>query len=276
MPFAVESWNLVRLFGTWVDGQGAKKRGTYTVTIPVRITNATDDSIIPAGIFAQGDLNLDDGVPSLEVMVPATDDPDILETGWYVQVKLTFLGSPPETYYVAAPVANAPAPDGDDSGVNLRELPMLGEAPGYQAPYKPGVPGGLALLDSDGDVIDAAGNKVGTPGPPGGSVLSGWWSYHTGTTGPAASGQIRSSGSGVINDPITIWLNAIDKDGLDWSLVTVVPGDILYLRSASGETWRLDVDSVPGNTQINCTLISSTANPPRKNESVQVSLVRFQ
>lgn len=115
----------------------------------------------------------------------------------------------------------------------------------------------------------------GAAGPPGGAVLSGNWTYSTATTGPASTGQVRTSPTlSALDTSGTMWLSSTDADGLDWSVVSVNEGDQFYLRSASGETWVLDVDAINAPGDYAVTLVSTTGTAPKKNEGVQVSLVR--
>lgn len=119
----------------------------------------------------------------------------------------------------------------------------------------------------------------GPPGPAGGAVLSGFWEYATQTTGPAATGEVRTSFSGgtSLSDTGTVWLHEVDADGLDWSLVTINPGDTLYLRDSDGGSLTLAVDSVTpsgSQTELGVTVEGGTATTPKKNERVQVSLAR--
>lgn len=162
MTAPTSSWNLVRVFGTWRGMDGALKAGTYKVSIPARITNVTDDAIIPAGQYASGALQVAvSGSPSLDLLVPATDDPDNAETGWKVTVDVTFPDATAERYVIDVPVANRPIPDGGNgNGVNLRTCAMPTTIPQQVALYKVGVPGGLAQLDGSGQVIDANGDPV--------------------------------------------------------------------------------------------------------------------
>ncbi len=153
MPAPVSSWNLVRVYGTWRGMDGALKAGTYKVTLPARITNTTDDAIIPAGTYATGPLQTSvDSSPSLDIMVPATDDPDNAETGWKVTVAVTFPDAAGESYVLDVPYQS--------TGVNLRTVVLSASIPQQVALYKVGVPGGLAQLDSSGQVVDANGDPV--------------------------------------------------------------------------------------------------------------------
>ena len=171
---AIDSWSLVRVFGTWVNHGGTKLAGKYKVTIPARLTNSADDLIIPAGIFAQGDLVVAEGVPSLSLMVPATDDPDIQQDGWLVIVEVSFSGAQAaERYIIEVPIADRPSPDGGTgAGVNLRTIMLTAQQPPQIAMYGVGRRLGLALLSEDGlAVLDADGNPI-TGGGGGGS--SAW------------------------------------------------------------------------------------------------------
>lgn len=170
------SWNLVRVFGTWLKQDGTLRAGKFKVTVPVRVTNSTDDTIIPAGVYASGNLQTADPMePSLDVLVPATDDPDNEQTGWKLQVEVTFPDATNEKYVIDVPVADRPVDDGGTgNGVNLRTVALSQNLPTQQANYRVGVPGGLAKLNSEGQVIDADGNPVtggeggaGTQGPKG-------------------------------------------------------------------------------------------------------------
>lgn len=152
MATPAPAWNLVTVQSTWHNQDGSKKAGAYTVTIPERIVSVTDDVIIPAGQFTSGELNVSTG-PSLSVQVPAMDDPDILPRGKDLVIEVTFTdGSPSETFKVSPTLAGGT--------LNLRTVPLPsnGSAPSNLAYI--GVPGGVAKLDADGDVVDADGVKV--------------------------------------------------------------------------------------------------------------------
>jgi len=169
------SWNLSRVHCLWYSqGAGSNlKPGTYKVTIPARITSAVDDSVVPAGVWDSGDLNVRAGSPSLDILVPATDDPDILERGWKVviEVKFTDTSAVPEKYIIDVPVSGE---------VNLRGITPVGSSnPPMTSTIPIGAPGGFVLYDKNGDVRDAAGNLVTGSGS-GGSGLPG----PTGATGP--------------------------------------------------------------------------------------------
>lgn len=145
MPL-VPSYNTRRVFGTWVKQGGAEMRpGSYKVTVPVRVTNATDDVIIPAGVYETGTLNTTPGVPSLDIQVPCTDDPDNLPQGWQLHVEVTFQDAPGEKYVLDVPV------EGDD-GINLRAVVLSETLPVPKDVLIVGARGGIAPLDADAKV----------------------------------------------------------------------------------------------------------------------------
>jgi len=156
------SWNTVPLFGTWRNYDGTLKAGNYKVTSAVRVTNATDDVIVPAGLVASGALNEKESTGggktySLYADVPASDDPDNDVRGWQLTVEVTFKDSPGEKYVIDTPLSAA---TGNPPGINLRKVLLPQTIPVPATVFIKGVPGGLAVYDADGDVVDAAGNKV--------------------------------------------------------------------------------------------------------------------
>lgn len=154
MPAPSPSWNLVRVFGTWGGQNGALLAGNAKVTIPVRVTNRTDDRIIPRGKFLEVPLQTSNATaPSLDIQVPATDDPDNNETGWKVLLEVSFTnGADTEVYTLDVPYQSA--------GIDLATVALPQTIPQQQANYKVGVAGGLARLDANGKVVDATGNPV--------------------------------------------------------------------------------------------------------------------
>lgn len=154
MATPTPSWSMTRVYGTWRKLDGTPRPGAYKVTIPVRVVNAADDVIFPAGTFAQGNLVTVDaeGVRSLDIDVPSNNDPDNSPTGWKVTVEITFPDAAGEKYVIDTPA---------DGVVNLRQVVLTSTLPQQQALALRGVPGGLAELDAQGDVVNAAGAKVG-------------------------------------------------------------------------------------------------------------------
>jgi hypothetical protein len=166
------SWNLVRVYGTWHTQGGTLKPGKYTVTIPARITNHTDDAIIPAGQYDAGDLQVAvSSSPSLDIMVPCNDDPDNDQTGWKPTITVTFSdGSAKEVYTIDVPYADRPLADGGTgNGVNLRTVAFPTQLPQTVTMYKVGVANGLAQLDGAGMVINSDGSY-----PTGGTELTSY------------------------------------------------------------------------------------------------------
>lgn len=164
---AIGSWSLVRVYGTWVDAKGVLLPGKWKVRVPTRLTNSSDDYIIPAGLFDQGDLNVTPGVPSLSLLCPSTDDPDIQQSGWKLEVEISFTGGQAgEKYVIDVPIANRPISDGGDGlGINLRTIALTAQLPPQVGMYGVGRPSGLALLSADGAaVLDADGNPIASGG----------------------------------------------------------------------------------------------------------------
>lgn len=144
MPL-VPSYNTQRVYGTWVKQGGTEMRpGTYKVTVPVRVTNATDDVIIPQGVYETGVLNITPGVPSLDITVPCTDDADNLPQGWQLHVEVTFPDAPSEKYVLNVPTAG---PE-----INLRTVVLAETLPAPKDVLIVGVAGGLTPLDGDAKV----------------------------------------------------------------------------------------------------------------------------
>lgn len=153
MPTPAPSWDTTRVYGTWHGQGGQMLGGSYKITLPVRVTNQTNDVIVPAGTFATGVLNTTAGSPSLDVQVPCNNDPDNSPNGWQVTVEISLTGMSGEQYVINTPVGTA---------VNLRTVILAATIPEAQTVFIRGVAGGLAELDAAGDVIDAAGVKVPT------------------------------------------------------------------------------------------------------------------
>lgn len=153
---AIESWSKCRVHGTWA-AEGNRLPGSVVTTISARVTNTADDIIIPAGKYVPGCVKLGTSAdaPSLDFPCPATDDPDIPETGWGVTIVVSFenAGIKSETYVL----------DEIPSGgvIDLRTvIPTTVASPLGAASLKLGQPGGVALLDADGAVVDANGTPV--------------------------------------------------------------------------------------------------------------------
>lgn len=164
---AISSWSLVRVYGTWTDHQGMLLTGNYKIKVPTRLTNSAADIIIPAGVFASGTLNTTAGVPSLSVLCPSTDDPDIQQDGWLLEVEVTFtFGLAGEKYVIEVPISNRPIEDGGNGlGINLRTIALTSQLPPQAAMYGVGTAGGLAVLSNDGtSVLDSNGDPIASSG----------------------------------------------------------------------------------------------------------------
>lgn len=166
---ALSAWDKTRIHGTWYSHDGTRLPGTYIVTMPARVTVEQGEAIVPAGVYTQGDLNATGTTdPSLDVMVPSNDDPDVTPLGWQVKVEVNLTmpngARVKENYVIDTPVGGT---------VNLRTIPIPQTISPNQTMLLRGVAGGVAALDTDGDVIDAAGVKV-TGGGGGGGGASTW------------------------------------------------------------------------------------------------------
>jgi hypothetical protein len=177
MPSPAASWNLVRVYGTWHNMDGSLKPGNYQVLVPARVTSTTSDVIVPSGVFASGALQTTNtGAPSLDILVPATDDPSNAQTVLTVTVIVSFSDhgyirtdtgqsvevSPTESYVITVPYADRPiASGGTGNGVDLRTVVLPQNIAPSTPLYKVGAAGGLAQLNSSGKVVNADGNVAG-------------------------------------------------------------------------------------------------------------------
>lgn len=87
-----------------------------------------------------------------------TDDPDITPNGWQVKVEERLSNGTGKVFYVQtlSALLAQPVP-----GINLGDVEVPPGSPTAPAPvYAKGQPGGIAALDVDGDVVNAAGAKV--------------------------------------------------------------------------------------------------------------------
>lgn len=286
---------------TYTNAAGDPAVGTVYLSPVARVGTSDPRIVTEKRVWA--DL---DAVGGLSIDVLASDDPSWLTeqpVPYLVEEHLTHV--PLRAYWVIVPttgidLADAQPLDPED----IRVVAVAGEGlagpPGPEGPQGPAGPAGATgPAGPQGDPgptgpegpqgeTGATGpvgpegpqgpqgdpGPEGPAGPPGGAVLSGNWTYSTLTTGPAATGQVRTSPTlSALDTSGTLWLSSTDADGLDWSAVTVAVGDQFYLRSNTGETWVLDVDTVVGSGEYAVTLASTTGTAPKKNEPVQVSLV---
>lgn len=102
-----------------------------------------DTQVLPAAVFTE---------------FPASDDPDILQHGWQVMVSEALTSANGRSYAIQPLLAHLDQPI---PGVNLGTVDVPPGSPTVPAPvYAKGIAGGVAGLDADGDVVDAAGRKV--------------------------------------------------------------------------------------------------------------------
>jgi hypothetical protein len=169
MANLMPAWTLVRVFGSWAqpdpsaadDADWVRSAGTYTVTYPGRITNADDDNMWTGGVYETGSLSTVPGEESLDIMIPATDDPSIEQVGIKATVTINVNGTR-EVYVIDVPTAARPVETGGTgAGVNLRTIALASSIGPATALYGVGTPGGLAKLSSDGlSVVDKDGNPI--------------------------------------------------------------------------------------------------------------------
>lgn len=169
MANLMPAWTLVRVYGTWAqpdpsaadDSDWVRSAGTYTVTYPGRITNVDDDNMWTGGVYETGSLSIAPGEESLDIMIPATDDPSIEQTGIKATVTINVNGTR-EVYVIDVPTAARPVETGGSgAGVNLRTIALASSIGPAVALYGVGTPGGLAKLSSDGlSVVDKDGNPI--------------------------------------------------------------------------------------------------------------------
>ncbi|HKY59223.1 MAG TPA: hypothetical protein VJL80_14395 [Aeromicrobium sp.] len=169
MANLMPAWTLVRVFGSWAqpdpsaadDADWVRSAGTYTVTYPGRITNADDDNMWTGGVYETGSLSTVPGEESLDIMIPATDDPSIEQVGIKATVTINVNGTR-EVYVIDVPTAARPVETGGTgAGVNLRTIALASSIGPAIALYGVGTPGGLAKLSSDGlSVVDKDGNPI--------------------------------------------------------------------------------------------------------------------
>lgn len=151
------SWTGIPVFGTYLNFDGTPKQGKIVFTIATRIVDNTDDIIFPGGGAVQVTLGAETGTAS--VNVPAVDDPDISPNDWQVRVDEKLTDGSGKSYYIQPLLADL---NNTPPGINLRQVVVPPDAPNAAPPtYMRGVAGGVAALDSAGNVLDADGNTIG-------------------------------------------------------------------------------------------------------------------
>jgi len=152
MPAPSPSWSTVNAFATYRLLDGTPDAGSVRFTIGERIVSATDDVIFASG--GSFDVPLGANTGTISVALPAVDDPDISPTGWSIKVEELLKSGKGATYYIQPKLAHVA------SGFNLRPVIVPAASASPPAALLKGVPGGVAALDSAGDVVNAAGVKV--------------------------------------------------------------------------------------------------------------------
>jgi hypothetical protein len=136
--------------------------GLVEFTARYALVGPVDDSIVMPFTAA---VVLDDTNGEFTIALPATDDPDWTPTGWAYAVRITAGGTA---------VRGTLQLDYLSTSVELADLIQIDGTAETGQTYIPlsqrSIAGGVAGLDADGDVIDAAGDKVTGGGGGGGDV----------------------------------------------------------------------------------------------------------
>ena len=175
MPQPSATWNSRTVYITYMNFvTGTLAAGTWTAKTNTRITNTLSDGthiVFRPGTFGSGNLNTTAGQPSLQFDLPVVDDPDNLPQGGVITLTVSFTAGGSETFNLA-PLLSWPTgvypTGGTDLALILDPTIVAGAPPVTMI----GVPNGVAGLDSDGDVVDAAGTKV-ISGGGGGTLTDG-------------------------------------------------------------------------------------------------------
>lgn len=198
MPYPINKWDLVPVYGVYMTAPGdTPVAGTVRFTLSQRVTRTDGRTIYPEGARVQVTIGAaDQQDASVRAAVrsawraadqtaqgvgfdgaawdvwwdtivlpaavftgfPASDDPDISQRGWTVGVEEALTGASGRKYAIQPLLAQLETPI---PGVNLGMVDVPPGSPTVPAPvYAKGVAGGIAALDADGDVVDAAGEKV--------------------------------------------------------------------------------------------------------------------
>lgn len=264
---ALSAWDKTRIYATWYTHAGTRIPGSYVVHMPVRVTVEDGDAIVPAGIYAQGDLvTASENVPALDVMVPANNDPDVTPLGWQIRIDVTL--APPggakitERYVIDTPVGGE---------VNLRTIPLAQTIPPTQTMLLRGVAGGVAALDSQGRVVDADGNPVTGAVDPGDleTAIGDYFTVHP-VPEPDLSGYVQD------NDPRLTDARAPLAHAHDWddiqntpdltvNLDTIPPGAMFQIEADGTGGWTYDGSTITerptARTDVRMWAIGGTTTP---------------
>lgn len=154
----LRNWNTGQIWAEYRNvATGLLIPGTVTISLPLLLTNVADDATIPAGpMISQQALNIEDPDPeaadghSFDLMLPGTDDDDIVQAdwGWTVEVNLVNFG---KLVYSKVPIPVGGA-------TNLRTIIPSVRATVPQASLNLNM---FARIEN-GLIVDANGNPITT------------------------------------------------------------------------------------------------------------------
>jgi nitrous oxidase accessory protein NosD len=153
-----------RVYGTYRNVLSLNMEpGTWSASITGRIVNTLAGGakqIFRPGVIGSGNLNTIEGQPSIDLQLPVTDDPDNSPSGGAVILTITFAAGGSEVFTISPLEAWPVGTTGGSGGTDLATLLDPASTPSAPPYVMLGVAGGVAELDADGDVIDAAGGKL--------------------------------------------------------------------------------------------------------------------
>ncbi len=167
---------------------------------------------------------------TFSVSLPATDDPAWSPSGWSYEVSIAIDGQL-LTGSIEVPVATVGSLA--LAGIFQPDIPAVPGAASYLLTSARGVAGGVAGLDADGDVVDAAGSKI--TGGGGGSTS---WTSITGKPSTFTPSAHASSHASAGTDPLTLAQSQVS--GLSTALTSLGTTDtsladrITALENAGG------------------------------------------
>lgn len=189
-------WDKVPVFGWWETSPGVPAKGSINFLVTPRIRRVDGRMVYPGGVtktvtigdIAQHDPEVVNVVKAgmkavaqreqgerfddarweqwwnakLESAIFtsfwASDDPDITPKGWAVTVSERIEGAQSRPYPIYTRIADL---ENEVPGVNLAMVEFPDQIGPTPESYTKGQPGGVAVLDADGDVVNARGVKVG-------------------------------------------------------------------------------------------------------------------
>lgn len=182
------------VFGTFHQLDGSPHSGFLRFTVMSRVVDNIGNVVFPGGTALELEL---DETGHLATTFPAVDDPNNSPNEWLIRVDERFAAGNGQTYFIAPTLAMLA------DGLDLTNVSVRQGASGDPDLVR-GVAGGVAALDSDGDVVNAAGAKLSSLGPAGPQGPAG----PTGTPGPAGptgpkgdTGDIGAQGPAGIQGP---------------------------------------------------------------------------